>query len=653
MTVASEPTAALPAARAADEDTDTDESVRPQDDFYRWVNGRWIDTHTLPPHGFEATTLTLLADKVQQDAEDVVLRTVAEDPDSVVGGLYASFMDEDRIEELGAAGAFAADLAAIGSAADGEALAGLLGRLQAQGVGGAVDVSVAVDTAGADRYVLVLSPAGLGLPAADYARPDGELRQRYAEHIRVMWEHAALPDPAGSAAAVLDLETELAARHAPAGGAGGPARTGSLPAARLTTRNGGFPWAAWLAGLGEVPTDATVRVRQPDFLAGLESWWSALTLDELKQWVRWRYVHEMVPFGPREVFADNFAFYGRLLNGFTRPRPRPVRAVSFVETFAGEEVGERYVARHLAPGTVEAATALVEELVRAFRRRLERAGWMSESTRAAALAKLDAMVFCVGAPARDAERRDRDALVVDPGDLLGNVKRGRARHTARELRRLGRPVDRTEWKIHPHQVTAYYRHGLNQVVVPAGLLQPPVFDPDGDPARNHAVLGAIVGHEMSHAFDSRGSRYDGQGRLRDWWTPEDRAEFARRTRLLIDQYDAFAPAGLPGRHVDGTRTVGETMADVAGLTVALDAYLATTGPADDERVRAFLLHWARMWRAKTTPARMVERLASDRHPPAEFRCNGVLAHLDAFHRVFDVRPGDRLHRAPEARFALL
>ncbi|MFD9304247.1 M13-type metalloendopeptidase [Streptomyces sp. NPDC060048] len=673
MTVVSEPAAGAP---ALPDDVELDLSARPQDDFYRFVNGHWTDRHVLPAHRAEATTLTLLSDRAEADAEAVILRAAAgagagADPAGRrIADLYASFMDEDRIEELGAAGAFAADLDTVRAAATPAELAAVLGRLQAQGIGGPVDFTVAVDTADADGYVLVLSQAGLGLPAAAYADDgdDGELRGRYLGHLAVMWAHAGLPEPARSAASVLAVETALAARHTPAR-PGAPLRPLSLTAAALADRADGFPWGAWLAALGDVPRGATVRMRQAGFPDALDAWWSGHSLDELKRWVCWRYVHEMVPFGPRQVFADNFAFYGQLLNGFTEPRPRRIRAVSFVETFAGDAVGERYVAEHLAPGTVAAVRELAAELTDAYRRRLERADWMSEPTRAAALAKLDAMVFEIGSPRGSASGAGSDREPFDPADLAGNVKRGRARHIAGELARLGGPVDRSEWKIHPHQVTAYYRHGLNQVVVPAGLLQPPVFDPAGDPARNFAVLGSIIGHEMSHAFDSRGSRYDGQGRLRDWWAPADRAEFTRRTALLIAQYDGYEPAALPGRRVSGTRTVGENMADIAGVTVALDAYAraaregrapagradAHGSPLDAARTRSFLLHWATMWRAKTTPARLAERLASPRHPhpPAEFRCNGVLGHLDAFYEAFDVRPGDALFLDPASRFFLL
>jgi putative endopeptidase len=650
-------------------DLDLDVTARPQDDFHRFANGRWSDAFVLPPHRAEATMLTLLADKVQDDVAGVVERAVTRPrgTNDVAGrqiaDLYASFMDEDRIELQGTA-AFGFDLQTIASAQDCEELAQVLGRLQAQGVGGAVDFSVSTDTAQASRYVLIVSQAGLGLPAAaSYHRLDGEdLREQYVAHVRVMLTHAGLPEPAAAAAEILRLETELAQGHLLSAATGAaPVKPRACPVSDLAARGDGFPWARWLQGLGRIAPGATVWLRQPAFLDAFDAWWRSQGLDALKLWLTWRYVHEMVPFGPREVFADNFAFYGQALNGFTQPRPRWMRALSFVETFVPEAVGERYLAEHLAPGTVEAAAQLVDRLVRSYRSRLEEAVWMRESTRAAALHKLDNMVFEIGFPRNSQARED---LHVDPADLIGNVKRGRAWHIERELAKLDSPVDRTDWKIPPQAVTAYYRHGLNQVVVPAALLQPPVFSPDGDPARNFALLGAIICHEMSHAFDSRGSRYDERGRVRDWWAPEDRAEFARRTALLVGQCDRYEPTGFPGSRVSGARTVGENIADIAGLTVAQAAFadhLAArrpgdrreAGAADADQMRRFFLHWASMWRSKSTLERTLERFATDRHAPAEFRCNGVLGNVDAFYEAFDVHEGDRLFIAPVARFSLV
>ena len=638
-------------------------AARAQDDFYRHANGLWSDGYVLPPHRAEATMLGLLADKVQDDLAALVQQAVTAGPDSQdpsareIAALYASFMDEDRIQAQGMS-VYEPDLRAIAAAGSREELARHLGRLQAQGIGGAVDFSVSNDTVRARQYVLIVTQAGLGLPAAQYGLPQHQqLLRQYRAHVQVMLEHAAVPRPQDRARDLVRLESELARGHVAAPPAN-RAQAHICQVADLAARGHGFAWAHWLQGLGQPAAQAAVWVRQPDFLDAFDTWWRAHDLEELKLWVTWRYLHEMVPFGPRQVFADNFRFYGQTLNSFTQPRPRWMRAVSFVETFLGDTIGERYLQHYLAPGTADAARDLVARLARSYRQRLADASWMDASTRAAALEKLDGMVYEIGAPSRTATDHD---LRFDPADLIGNVKRGRARHLAQQLSKLGTPIDRTEWKVPAQTVTAYYRHGLNQVVVPAALLQPPFFSPGADPARNFALLGSIVCHEMSHAFDSRGSRFDGAGRQRDWWAPHDRTEFTRRAQLLIEQYGRYRPHGAAGPAVDGTRTLSENIADIAGLTVAQHAFStyladhrAQHPPEQDQaQLRSFFTHWATMWRAKTTAERTLERLATDRHAPAEFRCNGALGNVEAFYTAFDIHPADALYIQPENRFTLV
>jgi putative endopeptidase len=343
----------------------------------------------------------------------------------------------------------------------------------------------------------------------------------------------------------------------------------------------------------------------------------------------------------REQYAAHLA---TMLGHAGRPDPERAAAsvlgletISLVETFLGHAAGEHYVAENLAPGAIEGAVRLVDALVQTYRKGLERAGWLRDNTRIAALRKLDNMVFEIGSPSNS---NAFDDLRLDAGDLIGNVMRGRQCQIMRDIARLGTKVDRSEWKIHPQQVTAYYRRGLNQVVIPAAMLQPPLFRSDGDMARNFAVLGSIICHEMSHAFDSYGSRYDEYGRVRNWWATEDRAEFTRRTALLVSQYDKYEPRDLPGHKVSGARTLGENIADVVGITVAQGAFAdyltAQRGALSDDQgaaadMRRFFVCWASMWRAKCTRERMRERLASDSHAPAEFRCNGVIGHIEAFY----------------------
>ncbi len=668
-----------------------DPSARAQDDFHRYVNGLWSDAFVLPEHQAEATLLSLLADEVEDDVARLIRRAAAGagagDPATrAMADLYTSFMDEETIEARGAT-PLAADLALVRSAPDRRALAAVLGRLQAQGVRGALEPSVSVDPADGTRYALTLTASGLGLPRPELYLADGAgpLLRRYARHVSAMLAHAGLPAPAEAAEHIVRAETALARLHmcaheagAPTGATAfasaahdGPPATAS-PAAgcaapdtaspvrclvgELALRDQGFAWGEWLRELGAAASQAVVRVRPGAFVTAFEEWWAGADLRSLRLWLAWRYVHEMAPFGPRAVFAEHFRWYWRELTGARQPWPRRRRASAFVQTALGDVVGERYLREHVAPGTLAAARQLVDHLVGTYRRCLEQARWMRPATRRAALAKLDAMRFDIGAPTAPVGCA---GLRTDPADLVGNVKRSRAWHIARELGRLGGPVDRADWKVPPQSVTAYYRHSLNQVVIPAALLRPPVFDPAGDTARNLAVLGSIVCHEMSHAFDDRGSRYDGHGRLRSWWAPEDRAEFERRSALLVRQYDGYAPGGAGGARVSGARTLGENIADITGLAVAQQAFcahldaLGVTGEPRRRRLRRFFMLWATMWRAERTPGRTLERLAHDSHAPPEFRCNGVLGHIPAFYEAFGVTETDRLHIPPEARFSLL
>ncbi|MFJ4473154.1 M13-type metalloendopeptidase [Streptomyces sp. NPDC089424] len=624
-------------------DVGLDRSVRPQDDFYRYTTGRWTDGFVLPGHRAEATMLSLLADQVQDEVAALIARP-GQDPDGRrITDLYTSFMDERRIEELGAT-ALTADLEQIRRAPDRHTLARVLGRLQAQGMTGAVGLHVAADTQG---YLLHLSPSGLGLPSASLYREarSERLRERYLVHVTTMLSLAGLPDAETAAARVLRAETALSGGHAPPDSPS-PAAAQTCPAttAELARRHHGFAWSAWLDGLGQVPAAARVRLHPHAFLPALEHWWTTTSLDSLRLWLAWRYIHEMAPFGSRRVFAEHFDFYWRDLTGARWPWPRRLRATAFVQTAAGDLVGERYLRAHLDPGTRDRAAGLVARMAGTYRDCLRQAGWMGPDTRRAAIAVLDSMRFEIGAPSGPAETAP---LVTDPGDLIGNVKRGRARQLARRLGRLTGPADRSEWRVLPQAVTAYYRHGLNQVVVPAGLLRPPVFTAGGDPALDHAVLGSIVCHEMSHAV------------VRAWRTGADRAEFDRRTAPLVAQYDGYAPEGSHGRRVSGKRTLGENLADITGLAVAQAAFadhLAASGITGAERrhqMRRFFLLWASMWRSKRTPERIRERLDNDTHAPPQFRCNGVLGHIPAFYEAFDVHEDDALHLPQADRCTLI
>jgi len=641
--------------------------VSPRADFYRHVNQRWLDELVMPPYKAEASMLSLLSEKVQADVSTLVDSIVAMPPDSQtdaerrISALYASFMNEDAIERLGAA-VYQSGIQSIKRAADREELSLVLGRLQSQGVGGAFDFSVSVGVGGSGAYELLLSQSGLGLAAEVMTRPSAhsELLAQYRVHLVTLLGHAGVDAPATVAACVVRLETELAAGHVRPGSDGRrTARPLRCPASGIALRDGGFAWRAWLAGLGVTRDDVVVCVQQAEFLGAFETWWGSHDLPELKNWLIWRFVHEMVPFGTRAVFADNFSFYGQVVSGLSSPRPRQLRVLSFVETFSGEAVAERYVGGNLADGSIDATRELVGELVASYRERLERADWLRAPTRDAALRKLGNMVFEIGSPSLPPEAAGGR---VDPADLVGTVLRARESEIRGQLARIGTQPDRSQWLTYAHQATAYFRHGLNQVVLPAAMLQSPLFDPAGDAAGNFAILGSIISHEMAHAFYGLGARYDEQGRPGDWWDAADVAEFSRRADVLRAQYSAYSPAEVPGKRVNGARTLSENVADIVGLTIAQDAYArylrknppaARSRPGESQPMQRFFIHWASWWRSHCRAERMNGRLSWDRHAPAEFRCNGVLGHVGAFYTAFDVGSGDAMYLPAERRFKFL
>jgi putative endopeptidase len=354
-----------------------------------------------------------------------------------------------------------------------------------------------------------------------------------------------------------------------------------------------------------------------------------------------------------DIVAADFDFYGRLLTGAEQIRERWKRAVALVESLMGDAVGKLYVQRHFPPDAKARIDTLVDNLKAAYRQSIGELDWMTPQTRERALAKLEKFTAKVGYPAK---WRDYSKLVIDRDDLYGNYRRGYAVNHDRELAKLGGPVDRDEWFMTPQTVNAYYNPGMNEIVFPAAILQPPFFDADADDAANYGGIGAVIGHEIGHGFDDQGAKYDGDGNLVDWWTDDDRTEFGARTKALIEQYDAYVPRGLgDGHHVNGAFTVGENIGDLGGLSIALLAYqLSLNGQAAPvinglTGVQRVFYGWAQVWRTKSREAEAIRRLAVDPHSPPEFRCNGVVRNMDAFYEAFGVAEGDALYLAPASR----
>ncbi|MGK2867054.1 MAG: M13 family metallopeptidase [Mycobacterium sp.] len=633
-----------------------DSSVRPQDDLFGHVNGRWLDEYDIPADRATDGAFRTLADRAEEQVRDIITSaSPADGPDGArIGDLYASFMDTDTVARVGVA-PLLSELAPIAAAADREALAGVLGGLQRTGIGGGTGVYVDTDSKNSTRYLLHMSQSGLGLPDESYYRDAGhaEILAAYPAHIARMFtlvhgegDHAATADR------IVALETKLAAAHWDVVKRRDADLTYNLRTfAELAGEAPGFDWSTWVGALGAAPQE--VVVRQPDYLTAFAALWSSESLEDWKQWLSWRVISSRASLLTDDLVAENFAFYGKTLSGTEEIRDRWKRGVGLVENLMGDAVGKLYVERHFPPEAKTRMDELVANLREAYRVSITNLAWMTPETRERALAKLDKFTPKIGYPAR---WRDYSALVVDRADLYGNYQRGYAVEYDRDLAKLGGPVDHDEWFMTPQTVNAYYNPGMNEIVFPAAILQPPFFDAGADDAANYGGIGAVIGHEIGHGFDDQGAKYDGDGNLVDWWTDTDRTEFGTRTTALIDQYETFTPRSLEAsHHVNGAFTVGENIGDLGGLSIALLAYELSLGgeeaPVIDglTGVQRVLFGWAQVWRTKSRDAEAIRRLATDPHSPPEFRCNGVIRNIDAFYDAFEVGTDDALYLEPDAR----
>jgi putative endopeptidase len=638
-----------------------DPDTRPQDDLYRHVNGKWIDSYEIPADRAMDGSFRALHDQAEEQVRDIITDAASSSADGVaakIGAVYASFMDVDAVEAAGTR-PLRLDLAPVEAATTQAELTGALGALQRTGAGGAIGFWVDNDAKDPERYVVYLNQAGLGLPDESYYRDEqyAAILTAYQPHVARMLALAGVADSDDAAARVVALETKIAAVHWDVVKDRDADLTyNPTTLTTLAQEAPGFDWHAWALTLG-APAGSLdqVVVREPSFASGFAALWQSEPLDDWKAWLTYHVISDRAPYLTQEIVEANFDFYGRTLTGAQELRDRWKRGVSLVQGVLGEAVGEVYVERHFPPTHKARMDELVANLVAAYRESVSALDWMGPETREKALAKLDAFTPKIGYPVK---WRDYGTLEVTPDDLVGNVRRASAFEQDRELNKIGKPLDRDEWFMTPQTVNAYYNPGMNEIVFPAAILQPPFFDAEADDAVNYGGIGAVIGHEIGHGFDDQGSKYDGAGRLEDWWTAEDRAEFEKRTKALIDQYDAYSPAQLDGSHrVNGALTIGENIGDLGGLSIALTAYRIALGKPLDEApvidgftgVQRVMLGWSQVWNAKGRDEEIVRRLATDPHAPNEFRCNGVVRNIDEFYSAYDVQPGDALYLEPDQR----
>jgi endothelin-converting enzyme/putative endopeptidase len=630
--------------------------IRPQDDLFGHVNGRWLDEEDIPSDRSSWGPFVQLADdaekQVHQIIEELTERGGDDEDSKKIAALYASFMDEATIDALGLK-PLRPVLDAAASLRDVRDMAGFLGEFESSGGSGLFRSYVDNDDRNAERYIVYFLQGGLGLPDETYYRDEkfAEIREKYVAHLATMFGLAGVDDADGRAAAVLRLETRLAEGHWERAETRDVIKTYNLKTfAELGELCPAFDWDGWVRNLGgSRDTLFEVCVRQPSYLEHLSTVLTETAMEDWRSYVLAKVIRSAAPYLPDDFVQANFDFFGRTLGGTPELRARWKRGVSMVEGAMGEAVGREYVERHFPPRSKALMDDLVANLVEAYRRSIAGLGWMSEETKQRAFDKLDRFQPKIGYPVK---WRDYSRLKFYPGELLRNATAAASFETARQLAKIGAPVDKDEWLMLPQQVNAYYNPGTNEICFPAGILQKPFFSPDADPAENYGGIGAVIGHEIGHGFDDQGSQYDGTGNLNDWWTAEDKSAFEVKSQALIAQYDGFEPRALPGEHVNGALTVGENIGDLGGLAIAYQAYLISreddsSDVTVEDRQRVFL-NWAYCWRTKRRKETALQYLTIDPHSPPEFRAN-IVRNLDEFHSAFQTVPTDGLWLDPEAR----
>jgi len=634
-----------------------DRGVRVQDDLFQFTNGQWLRTTEIPADRSRYGAFDALAEKADKDLHTIIEDSAARHaaagtPDQRIGDFYASFMDTAHLDALGAA-PLRASLARIDALASPTDILRYFADSGQTGTPSPISLSIDQDARNANAYIPSVSQSGLSMPNRDYyLKSDPQfvtLRDQLRSYATRALGLAGVPDPAAEADRMLAVEKRLAEiQWTAAQDRDATATYNKFTVADATARTPGLDWQTYLD---------TARVHTPDFIISEPSFFTALgtalttvPLADWKSYLRFRLIDDLSPYLSKDFVTARFEFRGRDLAGQQEMRPRWKRGVTAVDDAMGDLLGQRYVQRHFPPDAKKRIDALIGKLTDAYRSSIDGLDWMSDATKAEARDKLSKLAVKIGYPSK---WKDYSRLTVARDDLVGNVLRSAQLEYQRDLDRLGKPVDREEWFTTPQTVNAYYNPTRNDITFPAAILQPPFFNPNADDAVNYGGIGAVIGHEISHAFDDQGRKFDGTGNLRDWWTPQDVQRFTARTQALAAQYSAYEP--LPGEHINGELTLGENIADLSGLTVARRAYqLSLAGrpaPVLDGFTgeQRFFLGWAQVWRGKTRDQDLRSQLLSDPHSPNEFRANGVVSNLPEYYAAFDVKPGDKLFRPPDQR----
>lgn len=633
-----------------------DPTVRPGDDFYRYADGHWLDSNTIPADRSAWGVFAELDERARGDLRQIV-ETIPADaapggPQQKIRDFYRSYIDTDAIERAGLAPAQPA-LQAIAAARTYEELSRLMGRPDL-GLTAPIRLLITTDPKNPDRYIVAITQSGLAMPDRDYYLKDepvfATLRAKYASHVQRMLTLAGDGNAATDAKSILAIETGIAQLHWPVAKRRERTLTYNLRTLQeLEQQAPGFSWQPLLEAAG-LQKQQQFIVREIDAIQQLAKQFRTVPVEQWRAYFAYHYLAQAADVLPKAFDDERFDFYGRTLNGQHEQQERWKRAIAALNDGMGEAIGQIYVEKHFPPSSKQKVLALVENLRAAYAHDIQQLPWMSADTKKVALEKLAAFRPKIGYPER---WRDYSALEVRAGDAFGNQVRAYEFEWWREQGRLGQPTDRDEWGMTPQTVNAYYNPTFNEVVFPAAILQPPFFDPNADDAVNYGAIGGVIGHEMGHGFDDQGAKSDARGVLRTWWQPQDEAAFGKLVDRLADQYSQYV--ALPGLKINGRLTLGENIGDLGGLSVAYSAYHRSLngrtppvldGLTGDQR---YFLSWAQSWRSLNRDEQLRSQVLSNPHSPPKFRVNGVVRNVDAWYAAFDVKPGDRLYLSPEER----
>jgi putative endopeptidase len=631
-----------------------DRSAKAGDDFFRFANGKAVDAMKIPPDRSRYGAFDSL-----RELSDARSRALIESPSKPAPGseeakikaLYASFMDQDRLNALGLK-PLQPQLNAVKAIKTKTELALLMGKGADSFYGAFFGAFVGTDAKDPDHYAVVVSQSGLNMPDRDYylTAQFAEKKKAYLAYVADTLKRIGWPGPDAAAKQIVDMETQIAqVSWTRVQQRDDVATYNPMSTAQLAKLAPGFPWKAYLTG-AQLPAVKRVIVSEKSAFPKIAAIYAKTPLPVLKAWSAFTLADQASTYLDAQMDDAHFNFHSKTLSGVPEQRPRWKRATSLASSQLGEALGHVYVDHYFPASSKARMLELVGELKVSLGERIKKLDWMSETTKGKALEKLSMLNVKIGYPNK---WRDYSALVIKADDLYGNIGRGQAFEWAFRRGRLNGPVDRQEWDMTPQTVNAYYDPSKNEVVFPAAILEPPFFDPQADMAVNYGGIGGVIGHEMTHGFDDEGRKYDGHGKLTEWWTKADADRFDEKTKALAKQYSGFEP--IPGSHINGDLTLGENIADLGGLLLGLDAYHASLkgqpapvidGLTGDQRV---FLGWAQVWRSKIREDALRRQVTTDPHSPDMFRVNGVVHNVDGWYGAYDVKPGEKLYVAPDQR----